>query len=86
MIAGGTGAIDRYAFDLRPLSPSIKVNGEAREIVPSAGDRATAALIRGERTVLAFVVGDKGLDNPVESSAPGALQTSPQKSVRCSVL
>lgn len=67
VITAGTGAIDRYAFDLRPLRPSIPVDREAREIVPSAGDSATTALIRGGRAVLALGVGDKVSTTPIDT-------------------
>ena len=71
VIAAGTGVVDRYAFDLRRVRPSIPVGTEADEIVPSTGDRASSALVRGERPVLALGIGDKVSATPIE--APGTL-------------
>jgi len=71
VIAPGTGAVARYAFDLRPVQPAIVVGAGAREIVPSAGARAATALIRGERAMLALGLADKVSATPID--APGVL-------------
>ena len=68
VIAAGTGVIDRYAFDLRRVRPSIPVGSEAEQMVPSTGDRASSALVRGERPVLALGIGDKVSATPIDAA------------------
>src|SRR5262249_14832387 len=54
-----------------PRQPAIPVGDGARRIAPSAGDRATSALITGDAAILAHAVDDKVATTPI--AAAGAV-------------